>query len=694
MRRLTLLLAGITLITILPLSAAHAASDDVVVFDGAGWGHGVGMSQYGAQARALAGQDAETILEAYYTGATIGTLGEAPLPAPGSLFTNVASDITSTVLTILDGPGPGTGIEVVRITGEPEPPTATLSTGDTVTIVDTTPDPGFPDGCEITLSIGGAPTVWDAGTCDVTVALTEGDAEPAHLVRATNCRRPTECTYGYGIAFHTVDNGSDQRLNTDRIGGCTGCPEYQGFDLVVEASVDDYTRGIAEVPFSWHVEALETQAIAARSYAASWAVSTDHRTAGCFCDVRNDSSFQVFAGWIANRTMASRWDDAAVSTAGRIVTHPAAPHSGIVRAFYSSSNGGASEWAKEKWNIDVPYLVSVPDPWSVTPANPLDSWRFSFSPATVAAAIWGSGGSQYQLLDIEVIARNTSGSARTVRFTAATPSDTIITKDVAAGTVASKFGLYSWYFDAFYQAPPPPGPGPEGPSMAAVQDPRTGIWTLRAPDGAEESFYFGNPLDIPFTGDWNGDGIDTPGLYRESAGYLFLRQTNTQGIADIEIYYGNPGDLPVAGDWDGDGDDTVGIYRRSQARFYLRNSNTQGTGDIAIDFGNPNDVPLAGDWDGDGRDGIGVYRPSTKMVYLVNNLNTGTVATSFRYDGAATGDRIVVGDWDGDGDDTVGVFRPSTNTWFLRDTFTQASANIVFEFGRGWMNPVAGYWGD
>ena len=35
------------------------------------------------------------------------------------------------------------------------------------------------------------------------------------------------------------------------------------------------------------------------------------------------------------------------------------------------------------------------------------------------------------------------------------------------------------------------------------------------------------------------------------------------------------------------------------------------------------------------------------------------------------------GDWDGDGDDTVGVFRPSTNTWFLRDTFTQASAILI-----------------
>ena len=137
----------------------------------------------------------------------------------------------------------------------------------------------------------------------------------------------------------------------------------------------------------------------------------------------------------------------------------------------------------------------------------------------------------------------------------------------------------------------------------------------------------------------------------------------------------------------------MGIYRRSDNRFYLRNSNTQGIADVVIPFGNPGDVPLAGDWDGDGYDTIGVYRPSTRMVYLVNDLSNPTPDVVFEYSGAASGDRIVTGDWNDDGIDTVGVFRPSTSTWYLRDTFTQTSANIVFEFGERWMNPVAGYWG-
>jgi SpoIID/LytB domain protein len=43
-------------------------SDDEVVLHGLGWGHGVGMGQWGAHARALAGHSAEEILAAYYGG--------------------------------------------------------------------------------------------------------------------------------------------------------------------------------------------------------------------------------------------------------------------------------------------------------------------------------------------------------------------------------------------------------------------------------------------------------------------------------------------------------------------------------------------------------------------------------------------------------------------------------------------------
>jgi hypothetical protein len=45
-----------------------------------------------------------------------------------------------------------------------------------------------------------------------------------------------------------------------------------------------------------------------------------------------------------------------------------------------------------------------------------------------------------------------------------------------------------------------------------VVDPAAGKWYLRDPDsGGTTSFYFGDPGDIPFMGDWDCAGADTPG---------------------------------------------------------------------------------------------------------------------------------------------------------------------------------------
>jgi stage II sporulation protein D len=48
------------------------------VFDGKGWGHGVGLSQWGAQDMALLGYNYEQIIKHFYTGAEIERLPDAP----------------------------------------------------------------------------------------------------------------------------------------------------------------------------------------------------------------------------------------------------------------------------------------------------------------------------------------------------------------------------------------------------------------------------------------------------------------------------------------------------------------------------------------------------------------------------------------------------------------------------------------
>src|SRR4051795_6085041 len=50
-------------------SAASAASKWWI--KGAGWGHGIGMSQYGAQGQAQVGRNYQQILEHYYTGTVV-----------------------------------------------------------------------------------------------------------------------------------------------------------------------------------------------------------------------------------------------------------------------------------------------------------------------------------------------------------------------------------------------------------------------------------------------------------------------------------------------------------------------------------------------------------------------------------------------------------------------------------------------
>src|SRR6267378_3876144 len=52
--------------------AAPAGSGPLLVFTGHGWGHGVGMSQYGAFGYAQHGWTAPQILAHYYPGTTTG----------------------------------------------------------------------------------------------------------------------------------------------------------------------------------------------------------------------------------------------------------------------------------------------------------------------------------------------------------------------------------------------------------------------------------------------------------------------------------------------------------------------------------------------------------------------------------------------------------------------------------------------
>lgn len=247
-------------------------------------------------------------------------------------------------------------------------------------------------------------------------------------------------------------------------------------------------------------------------------------------------------------------------------------------------------------------------------------------------------------------------------------------------TLSALFVLFA-VFSPAAGASDAPAPG----DSAAAVDQSQGKWYLRNDDGSATSFYFGDPGDYPLFGDWNGNSEDTPGVYRQSDGRVYLRNTNTQGIADHFFYFGNPGDVPLSGDFDGDGMDSISVFRPDTNQFFIINAlgdNGGGLGAAEFDFafGAPGDWALSGDWDGDGVDGVGVYRPSTGEFFLRNDLSAGAPDETVIF--GNPGDVPVVGDWDGDGSDEVGVKRG--DVWFF-----QGAGSAVF--GEAAWAPVAGF---
>jgi subtilisin family serine protease len=230
-------------------------------------------------------------------------------------------------------------------------------------------------------------------------------------------------------------------------------------------------------------------------------------------------------------------------------------------------------------------------------------------------------------------------------------------------------------------------------SVGAV-DTSQGRWHLSGVDGSTTSFYFGEPGDIPFTGDWDCNGSETPGMYRPADGFAYLRNSATQGTADTAFWVGNPGDVPLAGDFNGDGCDTLSVFRPSTATMYVANrlgthGSSLGVADASYAFGNPNDIPFAADFDGNGRDDIGLHRPDVGTVYYRTSHTAGPANGSFVF--GNPGDHIIAADWVGTGD-SVAVYRPAEARFYFRTDNGSGPASGEVRFGAPDWTPVAGYW--
>lgn len=219
-------------------------------------------------------------------------------------------------------------------------------------------------------------------------------------------------------------------------------------------------------------------------------------------------------------------------------------------------------------------------------------------------------------------------------------------------------------------------------------------WTDDSGDGEHEPL-----LDVGDEGVFDpatvpGKGIDTIGMYWSTLGVWQLRDSNTSGTPNHSFgYWWSTLDIPVTGDWDGDGDDTIAMYWSNQGNWQLRNSNSSGSPDSSFAFGvGLPEKPVAGDWNGDGIDTIGTYNPHTGTWRLRNSNSAGAADHTFTYQSSAA-DLPVTGDWNGDGIDTIGTYDPTSGMWRLRDSNSAGAPNHAFAYWWSSLDiPVTGDW--
>jgi len=298
--------------------------------DGRGFGHGHGMSQYGAQGAARQGLSAKQIVAFYYPHTKAGRIG-------GKVRVLISDD-TDDNTTVLAAPG-----LTVRDLG-------TAST----TPVPTTGKIGTATRWRLSSGTGGKTKVsYRTDTWHRWRTLT-GDGELRAAKPLTLVVGSSNITYRGALQSRTPASGPvTQRVTVNKV------------------SLEAYVQGVVprEMPALWQQAALRAQAIAARSYAAEQA-SEPSADPWNLCD---DDHCQVYGGMSAE---VSTTNTATARTAGQIRTFHGQP------AFtqFSASNGG--------WMSDggKPYLVAKKDtfdPWS---GNPYRSWTTKVTAAAVEHA--------------------------------------------------------------------------------------------------------------------------------------------------------------------------------------------------------------------------------------------------------------------------------------------------------------------
>lgn len=277
---------------------------------GRGYGHGVGLSQYGARGRALAGQTAEQILAHYFRGTTMGTVSTATM-----VRVLVLSGFKAPAATPLRIYGRGS---TWRIDG----------------VAKTFPADAL---LRIWRDVEGTTGVWKLRVTSPTGAQLE-----LRRFTATLVVRPATAT-------STLELYSKPGTN-DRYRGVLKVLIGSTASVVNSLTLEQYLRGVVpmEMPSSWPAEALRAQAISARAYA----VRRLHPSSGAY-DVYDDTRSQMYGGVNAERLST---DLALSRTAGKVLMSGSV----VASTFFHSTGGAATENNENAWVSATGDRVSGP----------------------------------------------------------------------------------------------------------------------------------------------------------------------------------------------------------------------------------------------------------------------------------------------------------------------------------------------
>ena len=305
----TLILTATT--AVLTTTPAHAdpaisARSGSFTIRGAGWGHGWGMSQYGAYGAARKGLSWKQILAFYYRGTRLSTL---PTGTKIKVWVTADNDNSLRVL-----------------------PASGLAVSDTA-------------GHRYTVPIGPKYKSWRISRSGAGYRLSYRNSSGTYMTKSTGL---TTGTWSFStrskIVKVVLPNGSVRPYR----GTVALIMRGTGGRTVNKVLLEDYVKGVvpAEMPTSWAPHAVRAQAVAARSYA----VRLQKFAGNSGYDICDTTACQIYRG-MASETVGG--NAAVTATTGTIVTYRGV----VALTQFASSNGGHSARG------DFPYLTAQRDPY-------------------------------------------------------------------------------------------------------------------------------------------------------------------------------------------------------------------------------------------------------------------------------------------------------------------------------------------